>query len=359
MVVTCRESEVRLKRVLVSPRISISQAIPILDGSGMGILLLCEGGRKLVGVLTDGDIRRAILDNLSFEEPCSKIASQDPVVAPPELSSAEALHLMNRSRNFVVNHLPLVDKKGRVVGLLLRRDLVSEDQLAVSAVIMAGGQGTRLRPITAGIPKPMLSVGGRPLMEVILEQLRQAGIRRVNLATHYKGEMISEHFGDGKDFGVEIRYVEEDQPLGTAGALSLMGESHEPILVINGDILTRVDFRAMLEFHRNHQADMTVAVKQYEFPVPYGVVESDGVAVNGISEKPVVHHLINAGIYLLIPEVCRLIPKGQRYDMPDLIRRLVVEKRRVVSFPVHEYWLDIGRVEDYHRALNDIKSGKI
>ena len=205
----------------------------------------------------------------------------------------------------------------------------------------------------------MLSVGGRPLMEVILEQLRQVGIRRVNLATHYKGEMISEHFGDGKDFGVEIRYVEEDQPLGTAGALSLMGESHEPILVMNGDILTRVDFRAMLEFHRNHQADMTVAVRRYEFSVPYGVVESDGVAVIGISEKPVVQHLINAGIYLLNPEVCQLIPKGQRYDMPDLITRMVGEGQRVISFPVHEYWLDIGRVEDYRRALNDIKSGKV
>jgi len=349
----------RLEKVLISPLISISEAVPIFDRAGMGVLLLCEGDRKLVGVLTDGDIRRAILHNLSFEKPCSKVASPNPVIAPPDISSAEALHLMNHSRNFVVNHLPLVDKEGRVVGLLLRRDLVSEDQIAVSAVIMAGGQGTRLRPITAGIPKPMLSVGGRPLIEVILEQLRQVGIRRVNLATHYKGEMISEHFGDGKDFGMEIRYVKEDQPLGTAGALSLMGESHEPILVMNGDILTGVDFRAMLEFHRYHQADMTVAVRRYEFSVPYGVVESDGVVVNGISEKPVVHYLINAGIYLLIPEVCRLIPKGQRYDMPDLIRRLVVEKRSVVSFPVHEYWLDIGRVEDYRRALSDLKNGKV
>jgi dTDP-glucose pyrophosphorylase/CBS domain-containing protein len=349
----------RLEKVLISPLVSISEAIPILDRAGMGVLLLCEGDCKLVGVITDGDIRRAILRKFSFQKPCSVIANKKPVVARPHVSPSEALHLMNHSRNFVVNHLPLVDKEGRVVGLLLRRDLVSEDQLAVSAVIMAGGQGTRLRPIAAGIPKSMLSVGGRPLMEVILEQLRQSGIRRVNLATHYKGEMISEHFGDGKDFGMEIRYVEEDQPLGTAGALSLMGESHEPILVINGDILTRVDFRAMLEFHRNHQADMTVAVKQYEFLVPYGVVESDGVAVNGISEKPVVQHLINAGIYLLIPEVCRLIPKGQRYDMPDLIRRLVVEKRRVVSFPVHEYWLDIGRVEDYRRALSDLKKGEV
>jgi len=205
----------------------------------------------------------------------------------------------------------------------------------------------------------MLSVGGRPLMELMMEQLREAGIHRVNLTTHYQGGKIAEHFGDGKKFGVKIRYVEEDHPLGTAGALRLMERSHEPLLVINGDILTRVDFRAMLEFHHNHEANMTVAVRQHEFSVPYGVIESDGVAVTGISEKPVIQQFINAGIYLLNSEVCQIIPKGQRCDMPDLISRMLAEGQRVVSFPVHEYWLDIGRVEDYHRALNDIKSGKI
>jgi dTDP-glucose pyrophosphorylase len=330
-----------------------------LDHAGAGILLLCEDDRKLVGVLTDGDIRRAILRGVSFDEPCISIASQKPVVAPPHVSASEALHLMDHSRDFVVNHLPVVDAEGRAVDLLLRRDLVTEDQLALSAVIMAGGFGTRLRPLTEELPKPMLPLGGRPLMERIIEQLRQAGIRRVNVSTHYRSDEIIEHFGDGQAFGVEIKYVTEDCPLGTAGALGLMEIPNEPLLVINGDILTRVDFRAMLDFHREQLADMTVAVRQHEFRVPYGVVETDGVTITGISEKPVMRHFINAGVYLLNPEVCQFIPNGQPYDMPDLISRLVTEGRRVVSFPVREYWLDIGQVKDYQKALADIEDGEV
>jgi len=325
----------------------------------MGILLLCEDDRKLVGVLTDGDIRRAILRGVSFDEPCISIASRNPVVAPLRVSPSEALHLMDHSRDFVVNHLPVVDAEGRAVDLLLRRDLVTEDQLALSAVIMAGGFGTRLRPLTEELPKPMLPVGGRPLMELIIEQLRQAGIRRVNVTTHYRSEEIIEHFGDGRAFGVEIKYVTEDRPLGTAGALGLMEIPNEPLLVINGDILTQVDFRAMLDFHREQRADMTVAVRQHEFRVPYGVVETNGVTITGISEKPVVQHFINAGIYLLNPGVCQFIPNGQPYDMPDLISRLLAEGRRVVSFPVREYWLDIGQSADYKQAQEDLQAWRV
>lgn len=353
------DSESRLQKVIISPRLSISEAIPILDRAGMGILLLCEDARKLVGVLTDGDIRRAILRGVSFEEPCVSIASRNPVVAPPHVSPSEALHLMDHSRDFVVNHLPVVDAEGRVVDLLLRRDLVTEDQLALSAVIIAGGFGTRLRPLTEELPKPMLPVGGRPLMELIIEQLRQAGIRRVNVSTYYRSEEIIKHFGDGRAFGVELNYVTEDRPLGTTGGLGLMEAPNEPLLVINGDILTRVDFRAMLDFHREQQADMTVAVRQHEFRIPYGVVETDGVAITGISEKPVMRHFINAGIYLLNPEVCQFIPNGQPYDMTDLISRLVAESRRVVSFPIREYWLDIGQAADYKQAQEDLRAGRV
>src|ERR1044072_3325114 len=178
------------------------------------------------------------------------------------------------------------------------------------AVIMAGGYGTRLLPLTDQIPKPMLPVGDRPLLEIIVDQLKEAGIRQVNVATHYKSEAISDHFKNGEDFGVDIRYVKEDQPLGTAGALSLLEESDEPLLVINGDILTRVDFHAMLNFHREHAADLTVAVRQYEFRVPYGVIDTDGVAVTGISEKPMVRQFINAGIYLLNPRTQRRTQNG-------------------------------------------------
>jgi len=256
-----------------------------------------------------------------------------------------------------LRQIPILDEESRVTNLVLLTDLVKEYELPLKAVVMAGGFGTRLRPLTEDIPKPMLPVGDRPLLELIVEQLRDAGIRQVNVATHYKGEVISEHFKDGQDFGVDIRYVKEDQPLGTAGALSLLEESEEPVLVINGDILTRVDFRSMLNFHREHSADLTIAVRQYELRVPYGVVMTDGVAVTDISEKPVVKQFINAGIYLLSPTVRRLIPNGQPYDIPDLIQRLLKEDQRVVCFPIREYWLDIGKADHYDQAKSDIATG--
>jgi NDP-sugar pyrophosphorylase family protein len=226
-------------------------------------------------------------------------------------------------------------------------------------MVMAGGEGTRLRPLTDSVPKSMLPVGDRPLLELIVRQLGQAGIRRVNLATHYKADQIERHFGDGSEFSVDIQYVNEHQPLGTAGAIGLLSASHEPLLVVNGDILTQVDFAAMLEFHRAHNADMTVAVRPSEFHVPYGVVETSGVDITSLSEKPVMRYFVNAGIYLLNPEVCEWVPSGQRYDMPDLIGALIANRRRVISFPIHEYWRDIGQTADYRQAVADAEKGDV
>jgi NDP-sugar pyrophosphorylase family protein len=198
----------------------------------------------------------------------------------------------------------------------------------------------------------MLPVGDRPLLERIIEQLREAGIRHVNLTTHYRADAIAAHFGDGREHGVEIEYVPEERPLGTAGALGLV-EADEPILVMNGDILTRFDFRAMHRFHDEHGAHMTVAVRPYEARVPYGLVEIDGGRVSGISEKPLVRGFVNAGIYLIDPEVRRFVEPGEALDMPQLIERLVAEDLSVVGFPLREYWLDIGHLADYERALAD------
>lgn len=349
----------RLQRVVFSPQDSISDAVSALDRAGIGVLLLCEGDRQLVGVLTDGDIRRAILHEISFEEPCISIASRDPVVAPPDISKSEALYRMDHSKDFLVDHLPLVNDEGHVVDLLLRRDLVGRDDSNLAAVIMAGGYGTRLRPLTEDTPKPMLPVGERPLMELIVEQLRRSGIRRVNVTTHYLADKIKEHFDDGRDFGVEIDYVDEDRPLGTAGALGLMEAPDQPLLVMNGDILTRVDFQAMLSYHREHKADLTVGVRQYDLEVPYGVVECEGSQVRQLREKPRYSFLVNAGIYLLEPSVHRYIPNGQRFDMTDLIEKLLEDEGTVVSFPVVEYWLDIGEPVDYEQAQEDVRNGKI
>jgi len=223
---------------------------------------------------------------------------------------------------------------------------------------MAGGLGTRLRPLTEDLPKPMLLVGGKPLIERVIEQLWLAGIRRVNLTTHYKPEKIIEHFGDGSTFGIELNYVNEEHPLGTGGALGLMPMPSQPLLVINGDILTQVNFRAMHAFHQEQKADLTVAVRRYEIQVPYGVIECEGARVRRLQEKPQVGFLVNAGIYLLEPSVYQFIPQNTSFNMTDLIQWLLDAGRTVVSFPVHEYWLDIGQPADYAQAQSDVANGR-
>ena len=348
-----------LTNLVVGPASSVREVMELIDRSGKGIALVLDDSQRLVGTVTDGDIRRAILAGIDLNTSVDQLLVQrkdsgdpGPLTAPLGTSDSTLLHLMNESG---VRQIPLVDEDNRVVDVTLLSDLVKEIDLPVRAVVMAGGLGTRLRPLTDTLPKPMLPIGSRPLLEFIVEGLKESGIRRLNVATHHKGDVISDHFKDGQDFGVEITYVREDQPLGTVGALSLLEDSEDPLLVINGDILTRVDFREMLNFHREHNAELTIAVRQYEFSVPYGVVETDGVAVKGISEKPIVRQFINAGIYLLNPSVRRLVPIQQQYDMPDLIHRIISEGRQVVCFPVREYWLDIGIEDHYVQAQSDVK----
>ena len=347
--------------LVVTEDSTVRSVISCIDKNGKGIAIVLDADNHLIATVTDGDIRRAILAGLDVELPVrellnrrASISPHGPIVAPIGTADTTLLHIMAET---TVRHIPLVDEDNRVVDVALLSELVKEYELPLRAVVMAGGFGTRLRPLTEEVPKPMLPLGSRPLLELIVEQLRDAGIRKVNVATHYKGDVISDHFKDGQDFGVDIRYVKEDQPLGTVGALSLLEESDEPLLVINGDILTRVDFRAMLHFHREHNADLTVAVRQYELSVPYGVVDTDGVSVRGISEKPVVRQFINAGIYLLSPSVRRMIPNGQPYDIPDFIQLLLKEGRPVVCFPIREYWLDIGKADHYDQAQSDIANG--
>ena len=272
-------TERRLESVVISPDTTIAEAIAQLDKAGTGVLLLCQADRILFGVITDGDIRRAILLGKSMEAPCSTIASKEPVVASHSIPMAEALRLMNHHD---INQLPVVDAENHLVELLLRKDLVTDVELHLPAVVMAGGYGKRLLPLTESVPKPMLPVGDRPLLELIIQQLHRAGIRDVNLTTHYLPESILNHFGTGKDFGVSLNYSKEDHPMGTAGGLKLMKRPESSFLVINGDILTGLPFQEMLMYHRKHGADLTVGVRKYDMQVPFGVVECDGVRITEI-----------------------------------------------------------------------------
>lgn len=347
----------------VRPESPIREAMAYIDRNEKGIVLATDEEGHLLGTITDGDVRRAILAGESLDSPIKTILAMKrtslygrPVTAPVGTEPTELLRLM---REHSIRQIPLLDEAGRVASLISIDELLPQTDLPLQAVIMAGGPGTRLRPLTEEMPKPMLPVGDRPLMELIIQQLRQAGIQRVNVTTHYKGEKISNYFGDGEQFGVELSYVTEDEPLGTAGALGLMARPHEPILVINGDILTRVNFRAMLDYHREHGADLTVAVRKYQIQVPYGVVDCEGHSVSGLREKPSLSFFVNAGIYLLEPAVHDHIPAGVRFDMTDLIETLIKKGRRVVSFPIVEYWLDIGRHADYLKAQEDVKNGRM
>jgi dTDP-glucose pyrophosphorylase/CBS domain-containing protein len=349
-------AQLRFESAVVSPATSIADAIAILDKAGTGALLLCTESRILRGLLTDGDIRRAILQGKPMNAPCDTIATRVPMVAPRFITSGEALDLMNQHD---INHLPLVDAENRVVEFLLRKDLVPDVRLDLSAVIMAGGYGKRLLPLTENVPKPMLPVGDRPLLELIIEQLRRSGIRDVNLTTHYLPESIVDHFGDGRKFGVHLNYVKEDHPMGTAGGLRQMARPTGPILVINGDILTGVHFQQMLIYHRKHLAELTVGVRKYDMQVPFGVVECRGERITKLREKPSLSFFINAGTYLLEPSAWDYIPEGRRFDMTDLIQALLDDGRPVASFPIMEYWLDVGRHEDYQKAQEDVRKGNI
>jgi dTDP-glucose pyrophosphorylase/CBS domain-containing protein len=349
-------AEARLESAAISPAATIAEAIAHLDKAGTGALVLCTPDRLLCGVLTDGDIRRAILQRKSMELPCETIATKIPTIAPLFTPAAEALELMNRHE---IDHLPVVNAANRVVQFLLRRDLMPDANLDLPAVIMAGGFGKRLYPLTETMPKPMLPVGDRPLLELIIQRLRSSGIHDVSLTTHYLPDSIVNHFGDGEDFGVRLNYLRENNPMGTAGGLRQMERPAAPFLVLNGDILTAVPYREMLAFHRKHSAMITVGVRKYDVQVPFGVVECDDVHITSLQEKPCLSFFINAGTYLLEPAAWDYIPKERRFDMTDLIRTLLDAGERVASFPITEYWIDVGRHEDYQRAQEDVLKGTI
>jgi dTDP-glucose pyrophosphorylase/CBS domain-containing protein len=351
-----------LSTFAVEAETSMRQVLAVIDANGEGVALVLDPDRRLLGIVTDGDIRRAILAEANFEAPVSEflgrktgVATGPALTAPADMSEPDLVRLMNVR---LVRHLPLVEETGRVAGLALLSELAKESHLPIQAVVMAGGFGQRLRPLTEDLPKPLLPVGDKPVIERIVGQLRDSGIRRVNVTTHYHADKIEDHLGDGDAYGIEVAYTHETEPRGTAGALSALRGGDEPLLVVNGDILTAVDFRAMLNFHREHGSDITVGVRKYEVAVPFGVFDVNGARVEGLREKPTYSLFINAGIYLLEPAVLDLIPETDRTDMTDLIQKIIDRDGVVTSFPIHEYWLDIGQLQDYMRAQADAAAGK-
>lgn len=335
-------------RACLEPNANLREAMQAIDAGALQIAFVVDERRHLQGVVTDGDIRRAILAGAELSHPVSTIMNRRPRVLPAGHARAEALALMREAR---IHQIPVIDAAGVLVDVLVLDDLVRAPLRENWVVLMAGGLGTRLRPLTDHCPKPMLKLGGRPLLETVIRRLRDQGFRRFYLSVNYLAEMIERHFGDGTELGVSIRYLREQQRLGTGGALSLLPEAPAaPLVVANGDILTTIDFAQMVDFHVAQAAEATMGIRDYEVSIPYGVVDTDGTRITGMREKPMHRYFVNAGVYVLSPSAVAEIPPGQMYDMPTLFERLQALECRTAAFHVREYWLDIGRPEDLQRA---------
>jgi dTDP-glucose pyrophosphorylase len=338
------------KSHLIAPGTSIFEALRVIGDGRLQIVLVHEDG-YLVGAATDGDIRRGILARIPLESPISSIMNRTPVTATLDITDEAALALMRRHS---IHQLPLVDESNVIRDVKFLDDLLQTGQLENWVVLMAGGLGTRLRPLTYDMPKPLIKIGGRPILETIIRSFANSGFSNFFLAVNYKAEMIEDYFGDGSKFGVAIRYLREHDRLGTAGALSLLPEPpSRPFFVMNADLLTSVNFRQVLNYHIEHAASATVCVREYKVTVPFGVVTTEDHHLLDIKEKPTFHHFVNAGVYVLDPATLSLVQADGALDMPDLLQRLAAAGRRPAVFPLSEYWMDVGHLDDLRRASLD------
>ena len=330
---------------------SIMDAIKVIDDSGMQIALIVDDNDILQGILTDSDIRRAVISRIDFSTGIEEIMKVDPYTAQIGQSDEEIRELMS---TYHVHQIPVLDDAGRVQRVVSFTDVIEKRRYENIVVLMVGGIGSRLMPLTEKCPKPLLKVGTKPILEIILESFIEKGFYRFYLSVNYKSEMIEEYFGDGSALGIEINYIREEKKLGTAGSLGLLPEMPmKPVIVMNGDILTKIDYSALIRYHEAENADATMAVREYNVRIPYGVIDIENNTIVGISEKPMEAHIVNAGIYVLSPSVFQGL-KGDTYlDMPRLYEKLITEKKKAVVFPIREYWLDIGRIDDFEQAQID------
>jgi dTDP-glucose pyrophosphorylase/CBS domain-containing protein len=338
------------RSVVVTADQTLEDAIVALDKGALGIVLVVED-KRLIGTLTDGDIRRALIRHLPMTTVICDVMFTTPLTAHWNDSRQLMLEKMSH-RNLL--HLPIVDDDGQLVGLETLKHLATTPQFDNPVFLMAGGFGKRLRPLTDDTPKPLLKVGNVPILEKILLQFIEYGFSNFYISTHYKAEMVRAHFGDGSAWGVRIDYVHEDEPLGTAGSLGLLPDGiDKAVIMMNGDLLTRVNFASLLQFHQENEGLATVCVREYEFQVPYGVIYRDGVQIQKIEEKPVHKFFVNAGIYVLKPALLKKVAPERYLDMPNLLEQQIEAGESITMFPVHEYWLDIGQKSEYQRAQED------
>ncbi|MGW8169120.1 MAG: nucleotidyltransferase family protein [Sulfurovaceae bacterium] len=339
------------QNIRLSPKSTVKEALKIIDLGAMKIALVLDDNNKLLGTLSDGDIRRGLLEGLTLDDNIESIFFRHPTVCSINDSKEEILKIAVAKKLYCI---PIVDEAGILVGIEEIDDILKPVSFSNKVVLMVGGLGSRLRPLTEDIPKPMLKVGNKPILQTIVEKFAEYGFVNIVMCMNYKSHIIQDYFGDGSKFRVNIEYILEEQRMGTAGALSLLRSiPNEPFFVMNGDLLTNVNFEHLLKYHLTQNALATMCVREYDFQVPYGVVNLDGNQIVSIEEKPVHKFFVSAGIYMLSPQALHSIPQNQFYDMPTLFETLIKENKKTASFPIREYWLDIGRMEEYERANHE------
>lgn len=332
-----------LDNVLVRTGASTRDVLALIDANHAGIAIVVDRDGRLVGTVTDGDVRRAILRGLSLDEPVTAVMCDRPIAASEDANDSALVDLLNLHR---ISQLPVVDGSGRPTGLFHVSDALVPTRMFAGAVVMAGGEGRRLRPLTDTIPKPLAEIGGRPMIERIIESIATIGVQQIYVAVNYKANLIIDRLGDGSALGVQIEYLHESERLGTAGALSLLPTRPAgPILVMNGDVLTKVPLDELFRYHYRHRCSVTMCAVEYKVRVPFGVIETAGALVTGLAEKPSFRFLCNAGIYAMDPDVLHLAQEPHPLDMTDLVERVVANGQPVGAFPITEQWLDVGNPE--------------
>lgn len=346
-----RNHKSQLKLIQISPTDLLKDAISVIEGGHVQFALVVDNNEKLIGTITDGDVRRALLRGDTLDTQVASVMCTNFKWLNSNATEEQAMSVMRRE---VIQHIPALDEEGRVNGLFWLEDVLKRKARPNSVVIMAGGKGQRLGALTKNCPKPMLIVGGKPMLENILEHCIDAGFHSYYISVNYLKHQIKEYFGDGSRWGVQIIYLEENQPLGTGGSLSLLPEGLiDPILVMNGDVLTKVDYGRLLQFHHEQKASATLCVIERLTQVQYGVVHTNNLSVEKIEEKPLLRYNANAGIYIVSPMLLDLVPHDCFFDMPQLIDKAIGNLYNVVAFPIHEYWIDVGHHESLGLAKRD------
>jgi dTDP-glucose pyrophosphorylase len=342
-----------IEKIKISATSTIEEALIVIDSGAVKIALVVNDDNQLLGTLSDGDIRRGLLRRKTLGDTIEDVYSRSPIIVNERDSRETLLDLCSTHK---IGQIPIIGDDKQIVDLFILDEGLSKKQYENTAVLMVGGLGTRLWPLTENMPKPMLKVGDKPILQIIVEGFFKHGFTNITMCLGYKSSVIQDFFQDGSAFGVSIKYIIEKERMGTAGALTLLQQTlNKPFFVMNGDLLTNVNYEQMLDFHESHNSKATMCVCEYDIKVPYGVVNIKEESISSIEEKPIHKFFVNAGIYLLEPDCINLIPKNTFYDMPSLFEQLIVKREKTISFPLKEYWLDIGRISEYEKANLDYK----